>query len=252
MSTKYLTLQTGYDAVDVNALPYGGTVYSGYVDGAYPNMAGLQARFPNSLTFGFSVSPQGKAQAYDCEQGNGTVYDCPGFYWANHQDYPGGIIFYIGAEDGEYSIDSLISVMSHAGIDRSSYWIVSAHWTYIPHICGPDTCGVTGYNADGTQYASGDYDTDLYTPEFVNMLAGISNAPTPVPTPTPEPIPEVPEMFIIIRNAVNGACSTYNGVSRCYIRDAATFNAYVEAGVKVAVVSEHDYLAVPDVTRRVK
>ena len=50
------------------------------------------------------------------------------------------------------NVNALHTVMENAGISRDQYRIWSAHYTGIPHICGPQCERGLSTTADGTQY----------------------------------------------------------------------------------------------------
>ncbi len=162
-----------YDSTDVGQIPTNAQAVAGYVGGHWPTYPELVKRFPHAQHLSIAVSAQEDADCLDIEKGDATPADAPGWY---HRQRARGLTrpaFY-----GSLSlIPAIMSTLGFAGIPRSAYRILSAHYTGHPHICGP-ACGLSP-PADGTQWTGGNrYDESLLSSAFFN-------APPPSPL-TPE------------------------------------------------------------------
>jgi peptidoglycan hydrolase-like protein with peptidoglycan-binding domain len=121
--------------------------YAGYSAGSFSNMSAVRAyaASQNARAFAYSgyANALSGADAIDMEPGLAPTSDAPAAYKAGIR------YFYTSAS----SVSSVNSYLSSAGISRSSYKIISAHYSG-EHICGPSTCGYP--QADATQF------TDAY------------------------------------------------------------------------------------------
>lgn len=180
----------GYDTVAAwNLIPSDGVFFVCYGDGAWPNESQARAYFPKLallvLTTGF-----GAFQGIDYEPGNGSWGD-----WAGVANWMKGRIaagvkpvLYISASLTEMAIGELAT----NGIDRSQYFIDSAHWTGVRHLCAPAVCGYP--DSDLTQYSGNiggalGYDADVALATVFAPTPTPTPAPTPAPQPTPTPAP---------------------------------------------------------------
>jgi peptidoglycan hydrolase-like protein with peptidoglycan-binding domain len=135
------------DDVTASLFTPGCAGYAGYSAGSFSNMAAVRAYAAkqNARAFAYSgiASQLSGADAIDMEPGLAPTS-------AASAAYKLGIrYFYTSAS----SVSSVNSYLSGAGISRSSYKIISAHYSG-EHICGPSTCGYP--QADATQF------TDAY------------------------------------------------------------------------------------------
>jgi hypothetical protein len=162
------------DDTDTNQFTRGCAAYAGYYNGTYANMTAVRAYAATQNARSFSYTPDGDpgANAIDIEPGCSAPGDFPGFYRAKSGK---GVYGY-----GSASWVSLInSAAQGAGIARSSYKIVSAHYIG-PHICGPGSCGYP--QADATQFTSTYAGRSLDATQFNSTFFG---TPTPPPPPPP-------------------------------------------------------------------
>ena len=113
-------MPTGYDAVDVSALPPGGDFYLAYLDGAWPTYQAVRAKFPKAQVLSVTVTGKLPADIIDVETGDAT---------------PAGAAAWVRAGKGKgvYSDTSthpaLVSAL--AGLD---WWWYAADPTGVPHI----------------------------------------------------------------------------------------------------------------------
>lgn len=68
-----------YDGITPSTLPPDGDIYASYINGHWPNYFQLSTLFPGKLYVSITVDPTVPADVYDCEPGNGTPADVPGW-----------------------------------------------------------------------------------------------------------------------------------------------------------------------------
>jgi len=161
------------DDVTTGEFTPGCQAYAGYYNGTYANMTAVRAYAARQHAKSFSYTPAGAtgADAIDMEPGDASPADAPGFY------RNGGRYFYSSAS----STQSVINYLAGAGIPRSNYKIISAHYIG-EHMCGPGSCGYP--QADATQF------TDTYLGRSLDCtLFSSSFFGTPAPSPAPAPVP---------------------------------------------------------------
>jgi hypothetical protein len=163
------------DDTDTSLFLPGAGAYAGYLNGLYANMPAVRAYAESQGAHAFSYTPDGDpgADGLDIEPGNVGPSAAPGFYQAKGGK---GVYLYGSASwTGE-----IIAAMESAGIQRSAYKLVSAHYIG-PHICGPSTCGYP--QADATQftdnYQGRSLDANLCLPGFFGAMP----PPSPVIPP---------------------------------------------------------------------
>jgi len=143
---------TMVDDVLPEKIPAGAQAVLGYVDGEWPTYAQVKKEHPGVPVLSMAVSADYDAHGLDIEKGNAKIEEAPGWLqrqfatWAGEEWRP---VLYIDKADAP----ALIAVCSAAGIKRGRYRLFSADWTYIPHICSPESCGAT-FRADATQYTN--------------------------------------------------------------------------------------------------
>ena len=176
-----------YDSVNAAAIQGGMVATAGYVDGNWANSAAMRAAHPNLPHVSIAVFARHDADALDCEPGDATVYEAPG--WADRQ-YARGVtlpIIYTSASN----IAELRRVMG-----GRNFLLWSAHYTYNAHVCG--SCGYPG--ADATQFADKgpngeNVDLTLMSDAFYVAIGGASSLPAPsphAPAHAPAPAPHAP------------------------------------------------------------
>lgn len=139
-----------FDDVTVDLLPAGYDAYAGYVDGIFENIAQIRARFPNAHILTIAVRASDVADALDVEAGDASNDEAPGWF---RKSLAAGVTrpcLYTSASNA----DSLVDVMTNAGIPRGAYRLWSAHYTNVAHLCGPNTCRACNISADATQFTS--------------------------------------------------------------------------------------------------
>jgi hypothetical protein len=170
-----------YDSVNVGAIPAGAAspaATAGYVDGWYNNSAAMRAAFPNIPHISIAVFARDDAMALDCEPGDATIQEAPG--WVDRQHARGNPlpIVYTSASN----IRALRALMG-----GRNFLLWSAHYTGTPHLCG--SCGYDG--ADATQFwdhgtHGENIDQTLMSDAFFVAIGGASSLPAPgIPTAPP-------------------------------------------------------------------
>lgn len=72
-----------FDGVTPANVPAGAALYAGYVNGEWPSLAALSAKFPGALHVSVTVNTVGHATVLDVENGDATPEQAPG--WAERQ-----------------------------------------------------------------------------------------------------------------------------------------------------------------------
>ena len=166
-----------YDSITVSEIPANAPAVAGYTGGHWPTWNEVQAKFPDAQHLSIAISASSWGRCLDCEPGDATPSQAPGWFNA-HADHSHGLpVLYASAS----AVNEVVTAMSHAGIARDKYLIWSAHYTFHEHICSPSGCGYP--QADATQWtdkAMGrNLDQSLCSDKFFTIH------PTPLP-PTPE------------------------------------------------------------------
>ena len=164
-----------YDSVDISQIPADAAVVAGYVNGNWPTYASLAARFPNARRVSIAVTASADADFLDIEAGDASVAQAAGWYArqrARGCQRPG---FYASAST---MAADLIPSYQAAGIARGAVRLWSAHYGDGAHICGPSSCGLLPFAADGTQYTSSALGRNL----DASLLAASFLDGTPAPT----------------------------------------------------------------------
>jgi hypothetical protein len=170
-----------YDTALNDQFPAGAAAYAGYVDGGVgnqPNYAYIVSAFPKAQHLSIALFASDNADALDVEPGASSPSDIPGWY---ARQVARGIqrpVIYASASTMN---DSILPVLSQAGIARAKTRLWSAHYGLGEHICGPNTCGALSINADGTQWTSSAMGLVL---DQSLLLEDFFTTSTPQPTPT--------------------------------------------------------------------
>lgn len=177
-----------YDDINASALPAGADAYLGYVDGYWPDFEDEVKKFTSAHIIGLTVYDIQQGDGCDIEKGDLTPQQ--GAQWV--QAAMGRVnrpIAYADVSD----METVIAELNSAGVARSDYRVMTAHWGVGAHICGPTTCRFPGLTqeADGTQWTDqvlGLNGTRIDESWLKDDFFG-GTAPSPVP---PQPIPQVP------------------------------------------------------------
>jgi hypothetical protein len=141
-----------YDTILNNQFPSGAAAYAGYVDGSLgdqPNYAYIVSAFPRAQHLSIALFAGDNADALDVENGAATPDEVPAWYATQRKRGLQRPCVYASASTMN---DSILAVLSQAGIARAAVRLWTAHYGVGPHVCGPYTCGALSENADGTQW----------------------------------------------------------------------------------------------------
>jgi hypothetical protein len=171
------------DSITAANLPSGYDAYLGYRDGRWPDFAAEVAKFPGAHVLDMAVTAADDATGLDVEKFDATVAQAPGWTWRQRGRGLWRPVLYASASN----MGALWAALEHAGIARSSVRLLSAHYTYEPHICGPATCAFPGVPAcDGSQWTDRAPGLHGSLIDESLLVAGFFGAP-PVPSPPAHP-----------------------------------------------------------------
>lgn len=127
-----------YDDVTVSLIPLSAEAVAGYVDGKWPTFKTLKAKFPKAkYLVSVAVFAQDNADVLDVEPGDALPTQAATWVRRQHALGKKRPIVYTSASHGQ----ALINLLDQAGLRYGvDYLWWSAHYTYKPHLCGPQ-CG---------------------------------------------------------------------------------------------------------------
>jgi hypothetical protein len=143
-----------YDTALNDQFPAGAAAYAAYVDGGIgdqPNYAFIVSTFPEAEHLSIALFAENNADALDVEPGAASPSDIPGWYARQVARGINRPVIYASASTMN---DTILPVLSQAGIARAQARLWSAHYGLGEHICGPNSCGALSIDADGTQWTS--------------------------------------------------------------------------------------------------
>lgn len=143
------------DAVDASLIPAAGwDMLAGYMDGRWQSYPAMVKRFPGRVIASIAVFATDDADILDCETGDATPAQCPG--WADRQSAAGRMpILYCNAA-------TVAAVRAAMGSARKWLWW-GADWTGSPFLLA---------GSDATQWTNGtQYDQSLVTDLFYSTVA---------------------------------------------------------------------------------
>lgn len=176
---------TMFDNINVGAIGVGDEE-AGYVNGRWPTWAAVVAKFPTKPILSIAVSVAVQADALDIEPGDAAVGQAAGWFrgWVRRlTDQP---IFYTSASN----VSALIAALTAAGVSRGQYYIWSAHYTYVAHLCGPQ-CRYGNWNADLTQWTDRVGGDESLVEDYVFARA-VPVVPASTPPPSVGPPTQIP------------------------------------------------------------
>ena len=127
------------DSITPGNLPPGADAYAGYADGRFANIAGIKGRFPAARVLTIAVFASSDADAADCETGDMTPAEVPG--WVRRQLARG--VHRPVVYSSVSQMPTVLAALTAAGITRAQVRLWSAHYGAGKHICG---------GMDGTQW----------------------------------------------------------------------------------------------------
>lgn len=143
------------DTVTPSAITPNPWATAGYSGGNWPDYPALERMFPNAYHLLVLIGNwQGfVGDAMDAEPGDDTVDQCA--EWLPHAK-PINLLLPCGYTSAS-SVEDLIIKTEKQGLKRREFFVWSAHYTFRPHICGPNAYGPgqsCGYpQADFTQFS---------------------------------------------------------------------------------------------------
>jgi hypothetical protein len=141
-----LNMQDSINAADLWA---GADAYGGYDNGHWADFLAVAQRFPGAHLEDFTVFFANTGKAGDFEPGDMAASAAVPWVNLRHSHGVSTPVLYASIH-GE--MPAIVGNLNGAGIPRSSYKLLSAHYGAGAHICGPHTCG-SPIQCDGTQYA---------------------------------------------------------------------------------------------------
>lgn len=176
------------DSVNPAGLPPGMDAYLGYVNGHWPDYAAIAQAHGDVPVYGLTVFPGAWGDGDDAEPGNMSVAQAVADTKLELVRGVSRPIKYCPLSWAQ----AMVASHYQAGISRTSYRLLTAHYGAGQHICTP-ACGYgfTGY-ADGTQWIDHNdvWDESLLRVDF--LLDASHPGPEPIsphlPVPPPRPI----------------------------------------------------------------
>lgn len=170
------------DSITPADLPPGFAAYGGYDNGNWPDFQAIAAAHGGAHLLDFTVSFKNLGTGGDFEPGD---MDPSGVVAWVRERLAAGVWRPVVYASIDGYMRQIVANLTAAGIARSSYRLLSAHYGVGKHICGPATCG-SPVQCDGTQWIDhGSWDESILADDFFD-------APVPSPTPTPSPSPSHP------------------------------------------------------------
>jgi hypothetical protein len=169
------------DSINVGNLPSGADAYLGYVDGRWPTFDTLSKTFPDAHLVSIAVFADGVADGCDCEAGDLTPAQVPGWVQAALRRGVARPVVYASAS----AMPGVLAGVTAAGIARASVRLLSAHYGAGEHICGPGTCAVRDGSGrvvpacDGTQWRDNAPGVKGTLIDESLLLAGFFGVPAP-------------------------------------------------------------------------
>lgn len=136
---------TMYDDVNLDLIPADAEAVAGYVNGRYRTWPELVKRWPVAKHLSIAVSTEADAECLDIERYDALPSQAPAWFRRQKVRRPA---LYCSLAD----VRTVVGVMKASGIPRRKYRLVTAHYTYVPHLCSKK-CGLgMPTKADATQY----------------------------------------------------------------------------------------------------
>jgi hypothetical protein len=149
------------DSVTVANLPPGYPAYLGYIDGRYNTAAELRKRFPGAqlvlLTVtGETLGAHGVRVSSGADAEPGDLTAAHAVEWVQTSAALGErpVIYASTVGATGYGMPGVLQQLAARGVDRQEVRLLSAHYGYGPHICGPNSCGLIDVPMDGTQWTT--------------------------------------------------------------------------------------------------
>jgi hypothetical protein len=137
-----------YDSTSIGCIPSSANAVAGYVDGSWPTFGPLTERFPHAYHLSIAVFAEADADALDVEARNATVEQVPAWVHRQHERKLARPVIYASVS----AVPAIFEQMRSHRIERKNVRLWTAHYTGVPHLCGP-RCGLQA-EADATQWFS--------------------------------------------------------------------------------------------------
>lgn len=110
-----------YDSVFASGLPEGGDLYAGYINGIYPNLGAVQARFPGKTVVSISVDAAAdEGDVLDVESGDASSQQAPA--WVVMRRSSGAVPSVYCSESNWPAVQA---AFVQANVAQPSYWIAA-------------------------------------------------------------------------------------------------------------------------------
>jgi hypothetical protein len=218
--------RTMYDAINAGSLPADGDLYAGYVDGNWPDKPAVAARFPGKLVVGITVNPNDNIGVVGDGPPDNGAWD----EWVNW-------VLKRRAAGEDPALNTNMSSWPAGKAAFKAAGVAAPHWW----IADYDDDPAIPAGAVAKQYASNSlYDTS----SVVDYWPGVDTTPVP-----PAPIQtDLEEIELIIFDAPRSAAPDaprdmwlFGNGKYQHILDSKSYEAYVKAGLKVAVIEYADH-----------
>lgn len=163
-----------FDDVTLSLIPPDAQAIGVYTDGLFADVTAARAMFPKAMLLPITVFGQAAVRWGDCEKGDMTPRQVA--QWAARE-------IQNGRRPGPYcSVSDVMTVVTELGAlgvhrEQVDFW--SAHYTGVPHICGPQ-CGFgMDFIVGGTQYTDRALGRSLDESLFFASVLGITPPPPP-------------------------------------------------------------------------
>lgn len=127
-----------FDDTSVELIPRKAPAVLAYVDGAYQTIEEVEKLFPHAEILRCTVFEPGRARCLDIENGDATPDRAAEHVRKRQKIAPHELPVLYGSISVMPAIEANCKA---AGIHRREYDLLSAHYTFERHICGPKTCG---------------------------------------------------------------------------------------------------------------
>lgn len=164
-----MTPLTFYDSVSAAAIPADARAVAGYVDGRWPSLPAIRARFPRLPWLSIATSPTSSAMVLDVEHGDATLSQATG--WIRRQRLAGVArpCIYCSLS----TVPALQDELRIHVIHRNSIRLWTAHWTGRPHLCDVAELAELQEPPGATQYLTNpiaDWDVSLTSVQWFEAV----------------------------------------------------------------------------------
>lgn len=138
-----------FDSVSLDQIPRSAPAIAGYTGGNWPTYAMLESLFPNAKRLSIAIQASEDADCLDVEVGDANPDQVVEWVRRQHKRGVKRPVVYTSVS----AMDHIWELLRVAGIKRRRVLLWTAHYTFQPHICSPNTCAEIGTtSADATQW----------------------------------------------------------------------------------------------------